>query len=104
MDQQETFNPHGKLIEKIRNQYRLTFIRHWNGFADTEYKELIKFDDWLTGAYLWIYIFEGEKGKKAIPHKVELRDKNTAEVLFSREAVCTPLQVFKLVKEIYQGL
>lgn len=90
-------NPHDKLIQKVRNEYKLIFHHHWTGFyEDKGYKELIKFEDPFGKFYLWIYVIDS----KARRHKVEIRDRETAEVLAVAEGNTTPLQTFKLVKEV----
>lgn len=92
-------NPYSGLIEKVVNQYGLTFHKHWTGFKDKEYKELIKFEDCLSNFYLWIYIIDGKKA-----HKVELRDSRTAELIAVSEGNTTPLQTWKLVKEVMKNV
>lgn len=98
----EHINPHGKLIEKIKNNYNLIFHRHWTGFYDDKgYKELIKFEDPYGKFLLWVYVVDIVKNKPCY-HKVEIRDINTAEVIAVAEGKSTPLQAFKLVQEVMQ--
>lgn len=92
-------NNYSKLIDKVIQEYGLTFHRHFTGFKDKPYKELIKFEDYICNYILWIYIIDSKKA-----HKVELRDSRTAELIAEAEGDTTPLQVFKLVKEVMKNV
>lgn len=96
----ERENPYSWLINEVTNNYGLTFHKHLTGFKDKEYKELIKFEDILSGSYVWVYVYDGKRTAGSKRHKVELRDNKTAEILAVSEGTTTQKELYKLIKEV----